>query len=106
MRTRLGLDAVQEFQVMTTGYSAEFGRSGAGAVNVILKSGGNDIHGNAFYLLRDDSFDKPAFQLVNGIASHTQNVPPCRRGFADGMVTIPHDDEKAGRSMIKMQSPR
>jgi hypothetical protein len=79
MRTRLGLDAVQEFQVMTTGYSAEFGRSGAGAVNVILKSGGNDIHGNAFYFLRDDSFDKPAFQLVNGIASPAPNVPPFRR---------------------------
>jgi hypothetical protein len=79
MRTRLGLDAVQEFQVMSTGYSAEFGRSGAGAVNVILKSGGNDIHGNAFYFLRDDSFDKPAFQIVNGTPTPAPNVPPFKR---------------------------
>src|SRR5206468_9397298 len=56
-----------------------FGRSGAGAVNVVLKSGGNDVHGNAFYYLRDDAFDKPAFQISNGIASAAQNVPPFRR---------------------------
>jgi len=78
-RTRLGLEAVQEFQVMSTGYSAEFGRSGAGAINIILKSGGNDRRGNAFYFLRDDAFDRPAFQIRNGIASPAFNVPPFRR---------------------------
>jgi len=78
-RTRLGLEAIQEFQVMTTGYSAEFGRSGSGAVNVILKSGGNDVHGNAFYFLRDDSFDKPVFQITDGVAAPASNVPPFRR---------------------------
>jgi len=78
-RTRLGLEAVQEFQVMSTGYSAEFGRSGAGAINIILKSGGNDMRGNAFYFLRDDAFDKPAFQIRNGVASPAPNVPPFRR---------------------------
>ncbi|PYS17943.1 MAG: hypothetical protein DMG11_34120, partial [Acidobacteria bacterium] len=78
-RTRLGLEAIQEFQVMTTGYSAEFGRSGSGAVNVILKSGGNDVHGNAFYFLRDDSFDKPVFQITDGVATPASNVPPFRR---------------------------
>jgi hypothetical protein len=78
-RTRLGLDAVQEFQVMTTGYSAEFGRSGAGAINVILKSGGNSFRGSAFYFLRDDSFDKPAFQIVNGAAQPATSVPPFKR---------------------------
>ncbi|MGE3508590.1 MAG: carboxypeptidase regulatory-like domain-containing protein [Vicinamibacterales bacterium] len=78
-RTRLGLEAVQEFQVMSTGYSAEFGRSGAGAVNIILKSGGNDRRGNAFYFLRDDAFDRPAFQIRNGIATPASDVPPFRR---------------------------
>jgi len=95
MRTRLGLDAVQEFQVMTTGYSAEFGRSGAGAVNVILKSGGNDIHGNAFYFLRDDSFDKPAFQIVNGLAGPAPNVPPFRRVQYGGTFGGPVVRDKA-----------
>jgi hypothetical protein len=78
-RTRLGLEAVQEFQVMSTGYSAEFGRSGAGAINIILKSGGNDARGNAFYFLRDDAFDKPAFQIRNGVATPASNVPPFKR---------------------------
>jgi len=78
-RTRLGLEAVQEFQVMSTGYSAEFGRSGAGAINIILKSGGNEGRGNAFYFLRDDAFDRPPFRIVNGIAMPASNVPPFRR---------------------------
>lgn len=78
-RTRLGLEAVQEFQVMSTGYSAEFGRSGAGAINIILKSGANESRGNAFYFLRDDAFDKPAFQIRNGIATPASDVPPFRR---------------------------
>jgi hypothetical protein len=78
-RTRLGLEAVQEFQVMSTGYSAEFGRSGAGAINIILKSGGNESRGNAFYFLRDDAFDKPAFQIRNGVATPASDVPPFRR---------------------------
>jgi len=78
-RTRLGLEAIQEFQVMSTGYSAEFGRSGTGAINIILKSGGNVGRGNAFYFLRDDAFDKPAFQIRNGIATPDSNVPPFRR---------------------------
>lgn len=78
-RTRLGLEAVQEFQVMSTGYSAEFGRSGAGAINIILKSGGNERRGNAFYFLRDDALDRPPFQIRNGIATPAANVPPFRR---------------------------
>jgi hypothetical protein len=44
--------AIQEFQVVTTGYSAEYGRSTGGVLNTITKSGSNEIHGEAFYLLR------------------------------------------------------
>ncbi len=44
--------AVQEFQVVTTGYSAEYGRSTGGIMNTITKSGTNDFHGDAFYQLR------------------------------------------------------
>jgi len=47
---------------MSTGYSAEFGRTGAGAVNVIIKSGGNDFHGGGVWLqsgqrLQSDNLD-------------------------------------------------
>lgn len=45
-------EAIREFQVVASGYSAEFGRSTGGIVNAVTKSGDNDIHGSAFYLLR------------------------------------------------------
>ncbi len=44
--------AIQEFQVVPTGYTAEYGRSTGGVMNTITKSGGNDIHGEAFYQIR------------------------------------------------------
>lgn len=45
-------EAIREFQVVASGYSAEFGRSTGGIVNVVTKSGTNDFHGSAFYLHR------------------------------------------------------
>src|SRR5687767_1293932 len=80
---------------MATGYSAEFGRSGAGAVNVILKSGGNQIRGNAFYFLRDDAFDRPAFQLINGVATPAPDVPSFRREQYGGTFGGPIVRDKA-----------
>ena len=94
-RTRLSLDAVQEFQVMSSGYSAEFGRSGTGVINVVLKSGGNEVHGNAFYFLRDDSFDKPAFQLRSGVPTQDADVPPFQRQQYGGTVGGPIVRDKA-----------
>ena len=46
------LEAVKEFQVVATGASAEFGRTAGGVINVITKSGTNDVHGSAFYFQR------------------------------------------------------
>jgi hypothetical protein len=46
-------EAIQEFQVASAGYSAEFGRSTGGLVNAITKSGTNSFHGSAFYLNRN-----------------------------------------------------
>ncbi len=46
------LDAVQEFQVVATGATAEFGRTAGGVVNVITKSGGNEFHGSLFHFQR------------------------------------------------------
>src|ERR1700731_862385 len=46
------LDAVKEFQVVASGANAEFGRTAGGVVNVITKSGTNDVHGSVFYYQR------------------------------------------------------
>jgi len=46
------LDAVKEFQVIASGAPAEFGRTAGGVVNVITKSGTNELHGSAFYFQR------------------------------------------------------
>jgi hypothetical protein len=46
------LDAVKEFQVIATGANAEYGRTAGGVVNVITKSGTNDVRGSLFYFQR------------------------------------------------------
>ena len=46
-------DSIAEFKVQTNSYSAEFGRSAGGVVNVSIKSGSNDLHGSAWYFNRD-----------------------------------------------------
>src|SRR5712692_8770706 len=46
------LDAVREFQVVATGASAEFGRTAGGIINVISKSGTNNVHGSLFHFQR------------------------------------------------------
>jgi hypothetical protein len=55
------VDAVQEFKVETNAYSAEFGRSGSGIVNVILKSGTNQLHGSVYEFLRNSALDSNTY---------------------------------------------
>lgn len=45
-------ESIKEFQVVASGYTAEYGRSTGGIVNAVTKSGSNNVHGSAFYLLR------------------------------------------------------
>jgi hypothetical protein len=54
-------DAIQEYKVTTGRYSAEYGRSTGGVVNVITKSGTNDLHGSGFFFGRDDSLNSETF---------------------------------------------
>lgn len=62
------VDAIAEFKVLRGLYSAEFGRSASGQVNVITKSGGNEFHGNAYEFFRNDVISaNPFFNNANGI---------------------------------------
>ncbi|WP_180540419.1 TonB-dependent receptor [Nevskia soli] len=63
----VNVDAVQEFKVQTSNYSAEFGQSAGAIVNVSIKSGTNGIHGSLFEFLRNNFFDaRPYFQPPAG----------------------------------------
>ena len=52
-RTTVSQDAVQEFQIITNGFAAEYGRASGGVVNIVTKSGTNATHGSAYGFLRN-----------------------------------------------------
>ncbi len=59
------IDAIREFKVQTATFSAEFGQAAGGVVNVTMKSGSNNLHGNVFEFLRNSKLDAtPYFQPV------------------------------------------
>jgi Carboxypeptidase regulatory-like domain/TonB dependent receptor/TonB-dependent Receptor Plug Domain len=53
--SQISQDAVQEFQVVSEGFSAEYGRAMGGVVNTVTRSGGNELHGTAYYFFRNQS---------------------------------------------------
>jgi hypothetical protein len=64
----LGVDAVQEFSVITSNVSAEYGRTSGGVINAITKSGTNQFHGSAYEFLRNDALDAANFfENSNGL---------------------------------------
>ena len=69
-RTQLAEEAIQEFQVMANSYSAEYGRTATGVINIVTKSGTNELHGGVFGFRRDERFAKPNF-FARG-----KDVPP------------------------------
>jgi len=52
-RTTVSQDAVQEFQIITNGFSAQYGRAAGGVVNIVTKSGTNNTHASAYGFLRN-----------------------------------------------------
>jgi hypothetical protein len=70
-RTRAGYStakaSIQEFQVNTSNYSSEYGRSAGGVVNSITKSGGNQFHGEGYFFDRDADW-------AGSVSTTTQNV--------------------------------
>lgn len=57
IQSQISQDAVQEFQVVSDDYSAEYGRAMGGVVNTVTKSGTNQVHGVGFYYFRSTGFD-------------------------------------------------
>ena len=55
VRSTVSQEAVQEFQLITSNYMPEYGRATGGVVNIVTKSGSNQVHGNLFGYLRDSA---------------------------------------------------
>jgi Carboxypeptidase regulatory-like domain len=69
------VDAIEEFKIQTSSYSAEFGRSGGAVINAVIKSGTNSYHGSLFEFFRNSALDARSFFEEPGTpkASFKQN---------------------------------
>jgi len=79
------VEAIQEFKVQTTNFSAEFGRCSGAVVNVITRSGTNEFHGSLFEFLRNDRLD--ANNFFNNAAGVKK--PPLRSNQFGGIGAGP-----------------
>jgi hypothetical protein len=87
-RSTVSQEAVQEYQVNTNSYTAEFGRATGGIVNVVTKRGTNDYRGNVFGFIRDKSIQsRNAFAPVD--------KPDFRRTQWGGTIGGPFQKDKA-----------
>jgi outer membrane receptor protein involved in Fe transport len=103
-RTRISYSisqaAIREFQVNTSSYSAEYGRSAGGVVNAVTKSGTNEFHGSAFYYQRNNKWGArnplaTRQQLVNGVFTPVGYKPKDVRHQFGGTIGGPIVKDKA-----------
>ncbi len=103
-RTRISYSisqaAIREFQVNTSSYSAEFGRSAGGVVNAITKSGTNEFHGGAFYYQRNNKWGArnpraTRTELINGVFTPVGFKPEDVRHQFGGTIGGPIVKDKA-----------
>jgi hypothetical protein len=77
--TRVGYsttqEAIQEFQVLTSNYSAQYGRAVGGGVNAVTRSGTNTFHGDAFWYYRDNDFGATNPFSTLSVLSPTTGLP-------------------------------
>ncbi|MGB9067870.1 MAG: TonB-dependent receptor [Candidatus Acidiferrales bacterium] len=57
----MGVDAIQEFSVLTSNYDAEYGRTSGGVINATTRSGTNEYHGDAYGFYRDQALDSKGY---------------------------------------------
>ena len=92
--------AIREFQVNTSNYSAEYGRSAGGVINAVTKSGTNEFHGGAFLYARNNKWgarNPNSFvrQFVNGVFTPVAIKPEDARYQFGGTIGGPIVKEKA-----------
>jgi hypothetical protein len=80
----LGVDAIEEFSVITSNYEADYGKTSGGVVNAITRSGTNQIHGSAYEFLRNSALD-----AKNYFDDPTQPIPAFKRNQFGGTIGGP-----------------
>jgi len=102
--TQISQDAVQEFQVLSDGYSAEFGRAMGGIINTVTRSGSNDFHGTGYEFFRNRSLNAP-----DRYAPYSRRNPPEWRHQAGGSLGGPIKHDKlfffSNFEMVKRNFP-
>jgi Carboxypeptidase regulatory-like domain/TonB-dependent Receptor Plug Domain/TonB dependent receptor len=83
----LGVDAIQEFTVITTNPVAQYGRTSGGVISAITRSGTNQIHGSGYEFFRDASLDAENYFDVG-------SIPPFRRNQYGGSLGGPIQKNK------------
>jgi outer membrane receptor protein involved in Fe transport len=69
VRLNMGQDAVQEFQINRSNYGADLGGASGATINIVTKSGGNDVHGSLFAYFRNDAMDAAnPFSITQALA--------------------------------------
>jgi len=69
----LGVDAIQEFSVVTSNYSAEYGRTSGGVINAVSRAGTNNFHGSVYEFLRNSALDARNFFDLATIPAFKRN---------------------------------
>ncbi|HEX5703743.1 MAG TPA: TonB-dependent receptor [Pyrinomonadaceae bacterium] len=92
--------AIREFQVNTSNFSAEYGRSAGGVINAVTKSGSNEFHGSGFWYTRNNKWgarNPNSFinQLVNGVSTRVALKPEDVRHQFGGTIGGPIVKDKA-----------
>jgi Carboxypeptidase regulatory-like domain/TonB-dependent Receptor Plug Domain/TonB dependent receptor len=80
----LGVDAIQEFSVITSNYEADYGKTSGGVVNAVTRSGTNQIHGSAYEFLRNSKLD-----AKNYFDDPTTPIPSFKRNQFGGTLGGP-----------------
>jgi hypothetical protein len=82
-------DAVQEMRVQTNAYDAEYGHTGGAFVNVSTRSGTNQLHGSAYWFLRNDNLNANSFFNNRNGATKSENKRNTYGGSLGGPVWLP-----------------
>jgi hypothetical protein len=69
---RITPEGIQEFQIVTQGYPAEYGGAAGGVTNAVSKSGTNQFNGYGFFYQQHDKFNKPPFNTTPVTAAGTR----------------------------------